>query len=567
MLAFVTPQVPSSTKMLALMFLDMVGENTRGFSLPDTDMFRNDADMLAFHDAIEDYVLGMTTRCCANVLTPEGGGAGNNNATECLNKLSHDEMPVRKHPTAHVTQMLSHLHQCSRNDQVFGDAFRRDTWHHDLWLAVKYLMTYIAFAANKACLPINIYRLALTKVLSIDSVSPADMVHNPHDGTPREFNIASMRKEPRTCKMVPTYITLQHLVRHHPGLFDATHGEKEGNGVETRIKNFLDAPCVHPALGPSWADQAAALFNEPAAEALATMNLSEWLSITNSFAVLVPLTDADDKVRYLKRFERGIPIEDLASTRSGNGCIVQWDLVPRTSIFYCLCPDHSLRGVCLHVVMMLVSEGLIKPPPKWSCDRVHGPSKLGRSSAFVKGTALLVPRQPSKHAGAKVRKALERPGGQNVNALVSCMGTIKLESDSVRKYTEGKHTGGGFKSKDKADAVKRTPKKPRKSRAKKVAHALSLTLSCSVSVSPYSSLVDALSVDVRLSVRSPRRLRPSASAQPATPPATTKPVPALLTQSLGRKGRSPSQSKTPAATCPAAARPAQVPVPVPARRP
>jgi len=289
--------------------------------------------------------------------------------------------------------------------------------------------------------------------------------------------------------MVPTYITLQYLVRHHPGLFDATHGEKEGNGVETRIKNFLDAPCdapcVNPALGLSWADQAAALFNEPAAEALATMNLSEWLSITNSFAVLVPLTDYDDKVRYLQRFERGIPIEDLASTRSGNGCKVRWDLVATTTIFYCLCPDHSLRGVCLHVVVMLVSEGLIKPPPKWSCDRVHGPSKLGRSAAYVKGTALLMPSQASRHAVAKVSKALERPGGQNVNALVSCMGTIKLESDSVRKYTEGKHTGGGFKSKDKADAGKKTPKKVRKSRAKKVAHALSLPLSCSVSVSPY----------------------------------------------------------------------------------
>ena len=314
-----------------------------------------------------------------------------------------------------------------------------------------------------------------------------------------------------------------------------------------RIKNFLDAPCdapcVNPALGLSWADQAAALFNEPAAEALATMNLSEWLSITNSFAVLVPLTDHDDKVRYLQRFERGIPIEDLASTRSGNGCKVRWDLVATTTIFYCVCPDHSLRGVCLHVVVMLVSEGLIKPPPKWSCDRVHGPSKLGRSAAYVKGTALLMPSQASRHAVAKVSKALERPGGQNVNALVSCMGTIKLESDSVRKYTEGKHTGGGFKSKDKAkdkaDAGKRTPKKPRKSRAKKVAHALTLPLSCSVSVSPCRSLVDALSVDVRLSVRSPRR--------------------------LGRKGRSPSQSRTPAATCPAAARPAQVPVP--ARRP
>ena len=504
--------------MLAVMFLDMVGRNTRQFSLPDTDMFRNEKGDLAFHDAIEEYVLGMTTRCCANVLTPEGGGAGNNNATECLNKLSHDEMPVRKHPTAHVTQMLSHLHQCSRNDQVFGNAFRRDTWHHDMWLAVKHLMTYTAFAANKACHPINIYRLALTKVLSIDSVSPADMVHNPDDGTPREFNIASMRKEAKTCKMMPTYITLQYLVRHHPGLFDATHGEKEGNGVETRIKNFLDAPCVNPALGLSWADQAAALFNEPAAEALATMNLSEWLSITNSFAVLVPLTDHDDKVRYLQRFERGIPIEDLASTRSGNGCKVRWDLVATTTIFYCLCPDHSLRGVCLHVVVMLVSEGLIEAPPKWSCDRVHGHSKLGRSAAYVKGTALLMPSQASRHAVAKVSKALERPGGQNVNALVSCMGTIKLESDSVRKYTEGKHTGGGFKSKDKAkdkaDAGKRTPKKPRKSRAKKVAHTLTHPLSCSVSVSPCRSLVDALSVDVRLSVRSPRRAAARAAQVP-----------------------------------------------------
>ena len=38
--------------------------------------------------------------------------------------------------------------------------------------------------------------------------------------------------------------------------------------------------------------------------------------------------------------------------------------------------------------------------------------------------------------------------------MVACMGTINLESDSVRKYTEGKHTSVARQDKSAADDKK-----------------------------------------------------------------------------------------------------------------
>jgi hypothetical protein len=49
------------------------------------------------------------------------------------------------------------------------------------------------------------------------------------------------------------------------------------------------------------------------------MKLSEWLALTHSFAVLVPLTDTEDMTRYLGRVEEGVPIESMDSKRKGNG--------------------------------------------------------------------------------------------------------------------------------------------------------------------------------------------------------------------------------------------------------
>ena len=43
-----------------------------------------------------------------------------------------------------------------------------------------------------------------------------------------------------------------------------------------------------------------------------------------------------------------------------------------TDIYYCLCQDHSQCGVCMDMVVWLVTNGIISPPRKWSCDCLTG---------------------------------------------------------------------------------------------------------------------------------------------------------------------------------------------------
>jgi hypothetical protein len=90
----------------------------------------------------------------------------------------------------------------------------------------------------------------------------------------------------------------------------------------------------------------------------------------------------------------------------GNGCVVNWEKVPQAGIYYCLCADHALRGICLHILLWLVTKGIITPPPKWSAVRVGGPNSKGRDRHYVDGSALLRDQQPSLHARAKVAKGL-----------------------------------------------------------------------------------------------------------------------------------------------------------------
>ena len=92
---------------------------------------------------------------------------------------------------------------------------------------------------------------------------------------------------------------------------------------------------------------------------------------------------------YLARVEEGVPIESIDSKRKGNGCIINWSKVPDTDIYYCLCADHALRGICLNILLWLVTMGIIEPPPKWSAVRIGGPSTKGRDRHYVDGTVLL----------------------------------------------------------------------------------------------------------------------------------------------------------------------------------
>ena len=69
--------------------------------------------------------------------------------------------------------------------------------------------------------------------------------------------------------------------------------------------------------------------------------------------------------------------------------MVHWDKVPDSGIVYCLCADHSLRGICWHVMLWLVSNNVVSLPPKWSAATIAGPSVRGRDRHYVDGSALL----------------------------------------------------------------------------------------------------------------------------------------------------------------------------------
>lgn len=180
--------------------------------------------------------------------------------------------------------------------------------------------------------------------------------------------------------------------------------------------------------------------------ALEDMTLTEWYDLVHSFALMPPLTDQDAVARYLGRLEKGIPIRDKGSTRLGNGCQVHWGKVPATGIYYCLCPDHLLRGICLHVMLWLVSNAIISLPRKWSAETIAGPSIKGRDRHYVDGSALVrdPQHQPSRHALAKIAKTgLDpRSNEHTTQALISCLGTINIETDSVRKYTQDQYKHG-----------------------------------------------------------------------------------------------------------------------------
>ena len=119
-------QVPSATPLLVQLYLDMLGENKNMHPLPDKDMFKDAAGNFTFRDRVAGYLEVMSTRACANIFTPHGGGAGSNNDTESQNKVSHKEMPVRRGAQAHIPQLLGHMQLISRADGAFTDTFRSD---------------------------------------------------------------------------------------------------------------------------------------------------------------------------------------------------------------------------------------------------------------------------------------------------------------------------------------------------------------------------------------------------------------------------------------------------------
>ncbi len=304
--------------------------------------------------------------------------------------------------------------------------------------------------------------------INIERLLPVAMAFKPVEGQPRhgphrivDFKTA-MTPVLTRCLLMLTYTTLQTIVNNHPKVFE-THKHLDSEHLVQNVLNFLSSKTENGSV--SRKDQFVRFFNVPTALALEDMKLSEWLALTHSFAVLVPLTDTEDMARYLGRVEAGVPIESMDSKRKNNGCQVHWQKVPDKGIYYCLCADHALRGNCLHILLWLVTKGIITPPPKWSAVRIGGPSTKVRDRHYVDGSALLRDQQPSLHARAKVAKNMQDPRVRQDTklALVACKGTICLENDSIRKYAEKEYKYGLLAPRRK-NAATRAPakKKPKK---------------------------------------------------------------------------------------------------------
>jgi hypothetical protein len=447
----------------------MLGENEEQHYLPPGVHFENKLGEFAFRDAVRKYLADFTCRVCANVLCPHGGGAGSNNATEAQNKTTHAHCPIRKPPVAHALDMLAHMHTCSVADTYFDARMRRDLWHHDAFLAVDHLRNFVPYPSCPSC-TFNVAHCVFAENILIERLLPAAMAMKVVAGEPQhgahrivDFKTAMMPVRTR-CLVMLTYTTLQTMVNNHPAVFEA-HKQVDSEHIVQNVLNFLSSKTENGSA--SWKDQFVRFFNVPASLALEDMKLSEWLALTHSFALLVPLTDDEDMARYLGRVEDGVPIDSMDSKRQGNGCVVNWEKVPEAGIYYCLCADHALRGICLHILLWLVTKGIITPPPKWSAVRVGGPNSKGRDRHYVDGSALLRDQQPSLHARAKVAKGLQDPRVRQDTrmALVACKGTICLENDSIRKYAGKDYKYGMQKPRrqggaPKAQAQKRQKRKP-----------------------------------------------------------------------------------------------------------
>ena len=93
---------------------------------------------------------------------------------------------------------------------------------------------------------------------------------------------------------------------------------------------------------------------------------------------------------------------------------------------------------------------------------IAGPSMKGRDSNFVNGTARVRDdSQSSKHAAAKIARSVRDPRSHDhtAQALISCLGTIDTETDSVRKYVNQQYKYGLQLRKGKLPGSKKSKKR------------------------------------------------------------------------------------------------------------
>ncbi len=327
-----------------------------------------------------------TCRVSVNVLCPHGGGCVSNNATEAKNKVTHKQCPIKKPPVAHILDLMTHIHGTSVADTTYDARLRRDIWNHDTFLAVHHCQHFNPYPVYEHC-RFNIMDCSFEENVMIECLTPGQLAFDADSGQARVVDFKTAMKAVMTrCRLVSSYGTMQTIVTNHPHVFEV-HKNLNSQQTVLKVKTFLSSKTS------SCLQEMVRFLNSPAALSLEDLTLAEWLALSNSFAVLVPLTNKDDIARYLGRLEEGVPVDNVHSKRLRNGCTIQWFKIPDSGIYYCLCCDHALCGVCLHVLLWLVSEGIVVPPAKFSAVRIAG---NGRPEAFVDGSACC--DRPQRHS-------------------------------------------------------------------------------------------------------------------------------------------------------------------------
>jgi hypothetical protein len=354
-------KVPSATPALIDMLLDVMSENTRGYPLSDPNMFKDGNGDFTFAARMRPYLSHYTTRVCANLCNSLGGGPGTNNAVERMNREIHHQFPARRGPQAHLHDLLSGSHSLSLSDDAFNNEPRRDMYHAELWRAVlqsRHLCPYVHFPE----VTINLMKCTLATRLYIEELDESKAMVEP--GERASWNLQTDLKRTNTnALLLPTLQTISDVVQ---GTDTSVHGGKLVNAVctEEKVMTFVDSRCTLPHDEDSWKQQFETLINEGSG-ALHTMNLWEWWELTNTFAMLTPMSLADTTT-FLRMLETGIPSAGATTEpHLSNGCTVHWDKVGDNTAMRCWCEDFQLRSICFHAAQYVVHQDFVSPPAKW----------------------------------------------------------------------------------------------------------------------------------------------------------------------------------------------------------
>jgi hypothetical protein len=378
---------------------------------------------------------GYVTRAGACLLYPEGGMPSTNNAVEATNRTEHGNLHVRRPLASHLPRLMQSQNIVSMMQKEFSNDVRSDTYHQDTWMFAHCLLhfaPYLGWDQHEY----SILDSAVECVLPIECIDEECRHCDPGlEGLERQIDFGTdLKREHVMAVIVPTFLTVAWAIKESNAY---EQGGKLVNALKTaaELKAYLQRENSDGS--PSWLQQLVNLF-DTGNEMLNDVSWEYWEQLHTSFAVLLPLLGEERIKAYLERLERGVRAKGHFEA-SEFGAKVHWDKVPwESGLKYCLCGDHRLRGMCVHVIAWLWKHGIIEPPDLWAPTRMHEKNDnrgRGRDHLYVHGSARK--REMSTSAQHSVQKAQKHAragtGGHMPQAVLFSQGCLKGWCDSVRK--------------------------------------------------------------------------------------------------------------------------------------